>query len=98
MAILTSYLRKLTFDPKLNGSLIGRYLRNPRLVILLILITVIFGIVSFLSIPRILNPKINIAIVTIVTTLPGAGPGEVESLVTEPVEQAVGNVANIDTT
>jgi len=97
MAILTSYLKQLKFDPKLNKSIIAGYLRNPRLVILLVLIATIFGISSFLSLPRVLNPDINIAIVTISTSLPGAGPDDVESLLTIPIEQAVGNVANIDT-
>jgi HAE1 family hydrophobic/amphiphilic exporter-1 len=97
MSELTSYLKNLKFDQKLEKSLIAKYLRNPRLVILIILLTIVIGITSFLSIPRVLNPKINIAIVTVVTNLPGAGPDDVESLVTVPIEQAVGNVANIDT-
>jgi len=97
MAILTSYLRKLTFDPKLKNTLIARYLLNARLVILLVLIIVIVGTISFISLPRILNPTINIAIVTIQTTLPGAGPDDIESLITIPIEKAVGNVENIDT-
>src|SRR5260221_5739854 len=95
--VLTSYLKKLRFDPKLNNTLIAHYLKNTRLVILLILIIGIVGIISFLSLPRVLNPSINIAIVIIQTALPGAGPDDVESLVTIPVEKAVGNVTNIDT-
>jgi multidrug efflux pump subunit AcrB len=94
---ITSYLKQLKFDPKLNDSLIAKYLRNPRLVILIVLIALIAGIASFLSLPKVLNPDINIAIVTVSTSLPGAGPDDVESLLTIPIEQAVGNVANIDT-
>ncbi|HVA96710.1 MAG TPA: efflux RND transporter permease subunit [Candidatus Acidoferrales bacterium] len=94
---VTSYLKQLKFDPKLNNLLIAGYLRNPRLVILLILLALIFGIFSFVNLPRVLNPNINIAIVTISTSLPGAGPDDVESLLTIPVEQSVSNVANIDT-
>jgi len=95
--MITSYLKQLKFDPQLNKSIIAGYLRNPRLVILLVLITTIFGIFSFVSLPRVLNPDINIAIVTVTTTLPGAGPDDVESLLTIPIEQAVSNVSNIDT-
>lgn len=97
MAILTSYLKQLKFDPKLKETLISRYLHNPRLVLLIVLLAMIFGIFSFVSLPRVLNPNINIAIVTVSTTLPGAGPNDVESLVTDPIEQAVSNVADIDT-
>src|SRR6266567_9517438 len=94
---VTSYLKQLKFDPRLNKSIIAGYLRNPRLVILIVLIATIFGIFSFLNLPRVLNPNINIAIVTVSTSLPGAGPDDVESLVTVPIEQAVSNVSNIDT-
>ncbi|HEV2339708.1 MAG TPA: efflux RND transporter permease subunit [Patescibacteria group bacterium] len=97
MAKVTSYLHKLKFDSKLSDSLIGQYLRNPRLVIIIILLVIVLGVSSFLMLPRVLNPKINIAIVTVSTTLPGAGPDDVESLITIPIEQAVSNVANIDT-
>src|SRR6266550_2729679 len=97
MAVLTSYLKQLKFDPKLNDSLIAKYLRNPRMVILIVLIASIFGIFSFVSLPKVLNPNINIAIVTISTALPGAGPDDVESLVTIPIEESISNVANIDT-
>lgn len=97
MAILTSYLQKLTFDPAIHKSVIARYLRNPRLVILIISLVLLMGSMSFFSIPRVLNPTINIAIVTVATTLPGAGPDAIESLVTIPIEQSLGNVANIDT-
>src|SRR5882672_3244427 len=94
---VTSYLKQLTFDSKLNKSLIASYLRNPRLVILAVLLALIFGIFSFANLPRVLNPNINIAIVTVSTSLPGAGPDDVESLLTVPIEQSVSNVANIDT-
>ena len=94
---ITSYLKQLKFDPKLNNSLIAKYLRNPRLVILIVLVALIAGISSFMSLPKVLNPNINIAIVIVSTSLPGAGPDDVESLLTVPIEQAVSNVSNIDT-
>ena len=97
MAVITSYLKQLKFDPKLKNILISKYLHNPRLVILLVILSLVFGIVSFMALPRVLNPNINIAIVTISTSLPGSGPDDVESLVTVPIEQAVSNVTNIDT-
>ncbi len=97
MAAPISYLDKLQFDQRLNNTFIARYLKNTRLVILTILVISIVGVISFLSLPRVLNPAINIAIVTVQTSLPGASPDAVESLLTNPIEKAVGNVANIDT-
>lgn len=97
MAVFISYLKQLKFDRKLLESPISKYLHNPRLVLLVVLIVLVFGIFSFNSLPKVLNPNINIAIVNIATTLPGAGPDEVEQLLTIPIEQAVGGVTNIDT-
>jgi hydrophobic/amphiphilic exporter-1 (mainly G- bacteria), HAE1 family len=94
---ITSYLKQLKFDTNLNKSVIAAYLRNPRLVILIILLILVSGIFSFVNLPKVLNPNINIAIVTVSTSLPGAGPDDVESLVTIPLEQAISNVSDIDT-
>jgi multidrug efflux pump subunit AcrB len=97
MPELTTYLKKLTFDPKLNNSLFAGYLRNTRLVILIILLTFILGIFSFLSLPRVLNPQIKIPIVIVSTVLPGASPKDVESLVTIPLEDGVGSLQKVKT-
>lgn len=97
MAELTTYLKKLRFDPTLNDSLFARYLRNSRLVILTVLLLAGVGIVSYLTIPRVLNPQINIPIVIVSTTLPGASPDDIESLVTIPVEDSINSLENVKT-
>jgi len=97
MAEQTSYLHFLKFDKNLLKSFIAKYLLNPRLVLLVTLVITGIGFYSFFNLPRTLNPDIKIAIVTINVVLPGAGPADVESLVTVPVEDAVSGIANIDT-
>jgi multidrug efflux pump subunit AcrB len=92
-----SYLSQLKFDKKLNNSIVSRYLNNPRLVVLLMLIVVITGVFSYLKIPKVLNPDVKIPIVIISTILPGASPSDVESLVTVPIENAVSGLQKIDT-
>lgn len=91
------YFKKLKFDPKLLKTPFAKYLTNFRYVFLLILIIVTVGITSYLSLPRRLNPQIKIPIVIISTVLPGAGPQDVESLVTQPVEDSVSGLPNINT-
>ncbi|MBI2338404.1 efflux RND transporter permease subunit [Candidatus Daviesbacteria bacterium] len=93
MTLIPSF-KKLTATPKMEQSRFAAYLKNPRLVILIILLISLTGIFSFLNIPRVLNPSINIAIVTIVTVLPGAGPDDIESLITIPIETATNGLAN----
>nr|MBA3724623.1 efflux RND transporter permease subunit [Candidatus Levybacteria bacterium] len=46
---------------------------------------------------RVLNPAINIPIVSIATTLPGASPDDIESLVTVPIEDSVNALPDIKT-
>ncbi len=94
---LSSYISQLKFDPKLDDMLIAKYYDNPRLVIMVIILLLLAGIFSLLSIPRVLNPNINIPIVIVSTVYPGAGPQDVESLVTIPIENAVMGLSNVKT-
>lgn len=55
------------------------------------------GIASFLALPKRLNPEVKIPIVSIVTVYPGAGPADVESQLTIPLENAIRGTAGIDT-
>jgi multidrug efflux pump len=95
MPKVVSYLQSLRFDQKLRSSLIAHYITNPRLVILVVLLIILIGIQSFLTLPQTLNPTINIPIVIVSTVLPGAGPSDVESLITVPIEDAVSGVSKV---
>ena len=65
-----SYLNSLSFDNRLLSNIQARYISQVRFVILLILSIVLLGIVSFVKLPRRLNPEIKIPIVTVITALP----------------------------
>jgi HAE1 family hydrophobic/amphiphilic exporter-1 len=56
---------------------------------------VIFGVVSFTRLPMNLLPDISYPTLTIETRYPGAAPGEVETLVSRPIEEVVGIVAGV---
>lgn len=56
---------------------------------------VIFGIVAFTRLPINLLPNISYPTLTVETRYPGAAPAEIESLVSRPVEEAVGIVAGV---
>lgn len=92
-----SYLSTLTFDKTLWQHWWAKYLLQIRLVIMFVLLIVITGTYAYLTIPRRINPEINIAIVFVSTALPGASPEDVEQLVTIPLEDALDNVENVDT-
>lgn len=93
----TSYFHHLKFDQKLNNTIVAKYLTNPRLVLLLLVAIIVIGTMSYLNLPRRLNPEIKIPIVIVTTVLPGANPEDVESLVTEPLESGINEVPDIKT-
>ncbi len=56
---------------------------------------VIFGMVAFTRLPLNLLPNLTYPSLTVETRYPGAAPAEVETLVSRPVEEAVGIVAGV---
>jgi len=60
-------------------------------------IEIINGItVSLFKLPIDLLPKIEIPIAVVSTNYAGVGPEEIENMITKPIEEAIGTVANID--
>ena len=55
----------------------------------------ILGVVAYTRLPAELNPRVDIPTLTVTTVYPGAGPREVETLVTRPLEDAVGAVSRV---
>lgn len=91
-----SYLDKLVFDRKLYGSMIYRLITNSRAVFLFILSIIIGGLFAFSTLPRELNPEVEIPIVMVTTALPGANPIDVEELITNKLEKEINTIAGID--
>ncbi|MDR1320535.1 MAG: efflux RND transporter permease subunit [Gracilibacteraceae bacterium] len=71
--------------------------RRPVSVIMIFLIVVLLGFVSLTGIPLDLIPNIEIPVAIIMTTYNGVGPQEIETLITRPIEDAVGTVSHIET-
>lgn len=90
-----SFFDRLTFDPKLNRSFIAKYFGSIRAIILIILTLSGAGLATFLGLPKELNPNIKIPIVFVSTPFPGAGPEDIENLVTIPIEDAVNGLSGV---
>jgi HAE1 family hydrophobic/amphiphilic exporter-1 len=56
---------------------------KPLAIIAIFLAVAVAGLLSYSSLPINLLPSVNIPVVTIITSYPGAGPTEVERLVTQ---------------
>jgi len=94
---ISTYLKRLKFDPRLATTFIAQYLTNLRLITLIVLGIIVFGVFSFTLLPRDLYPSVNIPMIFVTTVLPGANPLDVESLVTIPVEDAVTGLSGVKT-
>ncbi len=62
---------------------------QPVFVNLFMVLLLIIGVFSFISIPKEEWPEISVNTVTIKTIYPGAAPEEIEELITKPIEDEV---------
>jgi len=71
-------------------------INRPIMALMYALILVIFGYMSFKSMPSALFPNVDFPIVTIKTVYPGAESSTVESQVTDKIEEAISQIGGID--
>ena len=76
-------------------GIVGFSIRRPVTVVVLAMAAVVFGVVAYRQLAVNLLPDISYPSLTVRTTLEGTAPVEIESLLTEPVENAVGVVNNV---
>src|SRR6266404_3515528 len=70
--------------------------RRPVFATMLILALTVVGIFSYFSLGVDLFPKIDLPTVTVTVTNPGSSPQEVETEITDKVEEAVNTISGID--
>ena len=70
--------------------------KRPVTVIMMMLIVVSLGFVSLSKLSIDLYPDIEVPVALVITNYSGVGPQEIESLVTEPVEESMATVNNVD--
>ena len=71
-------------------------IRHRVTTIMVYVMAVVFGVMGFTSLPLALMPNIELPMAIVMTTYAGAGPEEIENLVTEPIEAACASVAGMD--
>ncbi len=70
--------------------------QRPVLATMIIVIFVVLGAFSFFQLRTDLYPDVEFPVVTVTTVYPGAGPDEVATQLTEPIEDAVSNIPNLN--
>jgi multidrug efflux pump subunit AcrB len=71
-------------------------IKKPVPVLVMFMILTVVGFMSFGQLGIDNTPNIDIPVVSVTVTQPGAGPSELESQVTKKVEDAVAGLGNID--
>src|SRR6266496_6524351 len=76
--------------------LAGISVKRPVFATVLILVIVVAGAAGYLGLGVDRFPKVDLPVVTIVTRVPGGGAREIESDVSDKIEQAVNTISGID--
>ena len=69
--------------------------KKPYTVIVAVLLVVILGIVSLFNMQTDLIPSFNLPYAIVITTYPGASPEQVETAVTDVIEQSLASVSRL---
>jgi len=71
-------------------------INKPIATLMYVLTLIIFGYMSFKSMPASLFPNIDFPIVTVQTIYPGAEPSTIESQVTNKLEETISGIGGVD--
>lgn len=71
-------------------------IKRPLAVSMIFLGIIIFGAISVSNLAVDLFPDVTFPMMIVLTTYPGAGPEEIETMVTDPLEKSIGIVNNLD--
>jgi hydrophobic/amphiphilic exporter-1 (mainly G- bacteria), HAE1 family len=70
--------------------------QRPVLATMLVAVFVVLGVFSLGRLNTALFPEVEFPVVTVSTVYPGASPEEIETQVTDPIEEAIATLANLD--
>src|SRR5262245_36113994 len=70
--------------------------KRPVFATVLVLAFVVVGVLGYFRLPVDLFPKVDFPTVMITTSMPGASPQEVETEITNKIEEAVNTISGID--
>ena len=70
-------------------------IENHQFTNVFIILLVIIGMVSFITMPRSEDPQVSPAGSSIIVILPGANPSDIEELIVDPIEEAINELEDI---
>ena len=69
--------------------------RNPRLLILSLVVIIMAGSAAIWILPRLEDPILSQRVAVVSTIYPGANASQIESIITQPLEESLAGVAEI---
>ena len=78
------------------ASITDLCIRRPVATSMLYLMLIVIGIVSFRSLPVDLLPQIEFTQLTVRVQYPNVGPAEIEQIITDPIENAISGLPNLE--
>ena len=70
-------------------------INRPIFITCVVLVMMVVGAFCFKALPLDQYPDMTFPMVSIITSYPGAGPTEIETLVTKPIEEEVSSISGI---
>ncbi len=70
--------------------------KRPVLTTSIILVLIVFGFLAYNTLNLDTFPEVKVPFITITTIYPGAGPKEIENLITKPIEDEVATISGIE--
>ena len=77
-------------------SIYGSAVKKPVTTIMIFIAVVVFGLYSIVRLPVDLYPEIEFPAITVFTTYPGASASDIETNITEPIEDALNTVEDLN--
>jgi multidrug efflux pump subunit AcrB len=73
----------------------GLAIQNAPFTIVMVILLTVLGVSSFLLMPRAEDPDIQTPGVSVIVVFPGASPADLESLIVDPIEEAVNELEDL---
>jgi len=83
---------------KLKPSFFSFWTENYKVSFLFLFLIVVIGIFAMISIPKESSPDIKFGIIAISTSYPGVNPEDMDSLITEKIENEIQDIEGINKT
>ncbi|MEL6943500.1 MAG: efflux RND transporter permease subunit, partial [Bacteroidota bacterium] len=71
-------------------------IRNAAFVMVLVVLAVAMGVLSFISMPRSEDPKFTLPFYNVFVVYPGTSPADMEELIADPIEEVVDELDEIE--